>query len=288
MKQENIKKELSENSKTLSLSPNNSKVWIQDISSDWFIPLRKADTPKNVANVVVNNSPPPGDEAESNGSSNFESNKLAVPDNIEGSPPIVPILPIEPKEACPLESNTISFQNKENANLSASSIINECKVRRKCSKISELITNEQKQIIETHYLVDTDIINKYAEEVRNNMTVRDKNNIECNLCPAKYSRLDKCEVHIWAHLNIKPYKCKQCSFSTVTLSNVRCHIRKSHLKIKPFACKLCLKQYATFALLKEHVNIHTGVRPYKCETCGFSSTSRQALSNHMGTHMLSE
>lgn len=199
MKQENIKKKfsLSENSKTPSLSPNNSKVWIQDISSDWFIPLRKADTPKNVANVVVNNSPPPGDEAESNGSSNFESNKLAVPDNIEGSPPIVPILPIEPKEACPLESNTISFQNKENANLSASSIINECKVRRKCSKISELITNEQKQIIETHYLVDTDIINKYAEEVRNNMTVRDKNNIECNLCPAKYSRLDKCEVNIY-------------------------------------------------------------------------------------------
>ncbi|KAL6420788.1 hypothetical protein ACFW04_014028 [Cataglyphis niger] len=255
-------------------------------SLDWSLRLsREADKRKNVTNATVNNSPPPGDEAELNRNSSFESSNLTVSNNIGRFFPNVPNVP---KEVCPLESNTVSFQNNKSIALSESSIIDGCKEKHKHSKISELITDEQKQIIETYYLVNTDIMNKYEEKVRSNITVRDKNNIECNLCAAKYSRLDKCQVHIWAHLNIKPYKCKKCNFSTVTPSNIRCHIRKSHLKIKPFACKLCPKQYATFALLKEHDNIHIGIRPYKCETCGFSSTSRQVLTNHMSTHMSSE
>lgn len=189
VKQEiDIKKEnsLSENSSSRILSTpllNNSTVWIHSL--DWSLRLsREADKPKNVTNITINNSPPPGDEAESNESCNFESSK----------PPL--IVPNTPKKAYPFGSNRILSQNNESTALSVSSlIINQCKVRRKYSKISELITDEQKQIIETYYLVDIDIMNKYAEEVRNNITVRDKNNIECNLCPAKYSRLDKCEVN---------------------------------------------------------------------------------------------
>lgn len=191
-----IKKEylLSENSSSRILPAsllNNSTVWVHSL--DWSLRSCEADKPKNVTNIAVNNSPPPGDEAESNKSSNFDSSKLAVPDNIGKS---LPIVPNAPKKACPVESNTIFLHNNESTALSgSSSIINECKVRRKCSKISELITDEQKQIIETYYLVDVDIMKKYAEEVRSNITVRDKNNIECNICPAKYSRLDKCEVN---------------------------------------------------------------------------------------------
>lgn len=146
--------------------------------------------PRNVTNVAVNNSPPPGDEAELNRSSSFEFSNLTVPDNIGRSPLIVP------KKACPLELNTISSQNNKSTALSGSSIISGCKEKRKHSKISELITNEQKQIIEIYYLVDMDIMNKYAKKVRGNITMRDKNNIECNLCAAKYSRLDKCQLEI--------------------------------------------------------------------------------------------
>lgn len=83
---------------------------------------------------------------------------------------------------------------------------------------------------------------------------------------------------------MKPYQCKACDFATVTVSNVRCHIRKSHLKIKPFACHLCEKRYVTAILLEEHINTHTGARPYKCKLCDFASSSRQILSYHNATH----
>ncbi|XP_017755370.1 PREDICTED: zinc finger protein 227-like [Eufriesea mexicana] len=153
---------------------------------------------------------------------------------------------------------------------------------RSFGKISELISDEQKQTIETYYTVDMSIVN--SEEVQKNITIVNKKNIRCNICGTFYLRMDKCQVHIWGHLQMKPYQCKACDFATVTVSNVRCHIRKSHLKIKPFACHLCEKRYVTAILLEEHINTHTGARPYKCKLCDFASSSRQILSYHNATH----
>ncbi|XP_076473651.1 uncharacterized protein LOC117165711 isoform X4 [Bombus vancouverensis nearcticus] len=153
---------------------------------------------------------------------------------------------------------------------------------RSFGKISELISDEQKRAIETYYTVDMSIVN--LEEVQKNITIINKKNIRCNICGSLYVRMDKCQVHIWGHLQMKPYQCKACDFATVTVSNVRCHIRKSHLKIKPFACHLCEKRYVNAILLEEHINTHTGARPYKCKLCEFASSSRQILSYHNATH----
>nr|XP_033321851.1 zinc finger protein 354A-like isoform X1 [Megalopta genalis] len=153
---------------------------------------------------------------------------------------------------------------------------------RSFGKISELISEEQKEEIETYYMIDMSTVD--SAEVDNNLTVIDKKNIRCNICGSLYPRMDKCQVHIWGHLQMKPFRCKACDFATVTVSNVRCHIRKSHLKIKPFACILCEKKYVTAVLLEEHMNTHTGARPFKCKICDFASSSRQMLSYHNGTH----
>lgn len=83
---------------------------------------------------------------------------------------------------------------------------------------------------------------------------------------------------------MKPYLCKACDFATLTVSNIRCHIRKSHLKIKPYECELCKKRYNSRTLLEEHINIHTGVRPYRCNSCEFASASKQVLGYHVLTH----
>ncbi|XP_031844286.1 uncharacterized protein LOC116432080 [Nomia melanderi] len=153
---------------------------------------------------------------------------------------------------------------------------------RSFGKISDLISDEQKETIETYYTIDMSIVN--SEEVQKNITVVDKKNMRCNICGSLYLRMDKCQVHVWGHLQMKPYQCKACDFATVTVSNVRCHIRKSHLKIKPFACNLCEKKYVTAVLLEEHMNTHTGARPFKCKLCDFASSSRQVLSYHSATH----
>lgn len=59
-------------------------------------------------------------------------------------------------------------------------------------KISELISDEQKQAIETYYTVDMSVINE--EEVQKNITIVDKKNVRCNICGILYIRMDKCLV----------------------------------------------------------------------------------------------
>ncbi|XP_046744964.1 zinc finger and BTB domain-containing protein 11-like isoform X2 [Diprion similis] len=149
-------------------------------------------------------------------------------------------------------------------------------------KLTELITNEQKEIIETLYTVNMGVVND--EEVHRNIKILDKVRAKCEICEKIYPRMDKCQVHVWGHLNMKPYCCKSCDFVTLTVSNIRCHIRKRHLKIKPFHCNLCEKRYGTAVLLEEHINSHTGAKPYKCKVCDFATSNRQVLSYHKTTH----
>lgn len=63
---------------------------------------------------------------------------------------------------------------------------------RSFGKVSELISDEQKQVIETYYTVDMSIVN--SKEVQENLTVIDKKNIRCNICGTLYLRMDKCQV----------------------------------------------------------------------------------------------
>ncbi|XP_063983617.1 zinc finger and BTB domain-containing protein 17-like isoform X2 [Diachasmimorpha longicaudata] len=148
--------------------------------------------------------------------------------------------------------------------------------------ISQLISSEEKETIEKFYVIDMSVVDESAVEMKLNYI--DKKQTMCLICRAVYPRIDKCRVHIWGHLDMKPYKCTACDFSTVTITNIRCHIRKSHLKIKPFECNSCKKRYVTAVLLEEHLNTHSGLRPFKCTVCSFSSASRQVLSYHMTTH----
>uniref|UniRef100_A0A0C9QT68 ZNF226_1 protein n=2 Tax=Fopius arisanus TaxID=64838 RepID=A0A0C9QT68_9HYME len=148
--------------------------------------------------------------------------------------------------------------------------------------VSQLISSEEKETIEKFYTIDMSVVDESV--VEKNLTYLDKKRTMCLICSALYPRIDKCKVHIWGHLEMKPYKCTACDFSTLTVTNIRCHIRKSHLKIKPFECNFCKKRYVTAILLEEHLNTHSGLRPFKCTVCPFSSASRQVLSYHMTTH----
>ncbi|XP_043273819.1 zinc finger protein 39-like isoform X1 [Venturia canescens] len=153
---------------------------------------------------------------------------------------------------------------------------------KKFSKITDLITDEQKEAIEKYYNCNMSVVDE--RRVMDHVVYLGRKKFTCKLCDACYTRQDKCQVHIWGHLDMKPYRCNACDFSTVTVSNIRCHVRKSHLKIKPFACEICEKRYVTSFLLEEHLNTHTGLRPYACDVCEFTSASRQVLSYHKTTH----
>ena len=67
--------------------------------------------------------------------------------------------------------------------------------------------------------------------------------------------------------------------------HMKTHIATYHTedKNKPFVCKVCGKGFGRKKEFKEHMNIHTGERPYKCEHCEKAYSSSGNLRMHRRT-----
>lgn len=62
------------------------------------------------------------------------------------------------------------------------------------------------------------------------------------------------------------------------------HIDIVHKAVGKFKCQVCSKQLSSKQNFKEHMYIHTGERPYVCDTCGMSFRQGSQLCAHKRIH----
>jgi len=106
----------------------------------------------------------------------------------------------------------------------------------------------------------------------------------CNLC-GKTVKKHKMKSHmIIAHTNEKHLQCDKCEFRTNTKGNLIRHmVRHSDdpMAGRKRICQICQKAFFTNQELKQHILIHGGIKPYKCNLCNGSFSNFSGHRQHM-------
>ncbi|XP_055373055.1 zinc finger protein ZFP2-like isoform X2 [Condylostylus longicornis] len=102
----------------------------------------------------------------------------------------------------------------------------------------------------------------------------------CNCCGGGFSKKADLLEHGKSG-KCGEYECEVCFQKFDNLKNCR-----THKKIHSYSlqCSICKKKFLSKKLLDEHLNVHSGIRPFKCYVCGKNFTAKYALNSHMKIH----
>ena len=115
------------------------------------------------------------------------------------------------------------------------------------------------------------------------------NSFACNLCDKYFRkntalRMHKVRYHADSESIKKALKCHYCEATFIQNSQL-----KDHLLIhegKPLKCTWegCRLTFRYISEVELHSRVHTGVRPYLCDQCGYAGKTRNQMTRHSRTH----
>ncbi|XP_012265939.1 zinc finger protein ZFP2-like isoform X2 [Athalia rosae] len=108
----------------------------------------------------------------------------------------------------------------------------------------------------------------------------------CDICSMEFRKRNELSIHLDDHVANEEgdFQCEVCNRIFSNLRLFRIHKRVHYPQAKSWPCETCGKRYSSRNLLEEHINTHTGVRPYACETCGKDFASKYTYKAHVKTH----
>ncbi|KAJ8704942.1 hypothetical protein PYW08_012262 [Mythimna loreyi] len=95
----------------------------------------------------------------------------------------------------------------------------------------------------------------------------------CEQCGKIFQSMALLKDHMWIHTGEKRFKCDRCTKSFTQKTNLVFHMRVHSATRPSYECPLCGKHFAFFNNRRRHMFIHTGLKPFKCDTCGKSFTT---------------
>ncbi|XP_029932989.1 zinc finger protein 235-like [Myripristis murdjan] len=104
----------------------------------------------------------------------------------------------------------------------------------------------------------------------------------CKLCGKSFSYKANLIKHASCHAENQEFLCGICGMRLDSTENLKCHL-ESHIK-ETKTCPTCGKIFEREALLKVHMRIHSGEKPYSCKDCGRGFYKSSALNSHMRIH----
>ncbi|XP_026317895.1 zinc finger protein 250-like [Hyposmocoma kahamanoa] len=98
--------------------------------------------------------------------------------------------------------------------------------------------------------------------------------------------------HLRTVHDARVYICQICKKFMRKRTDYTAHLEEHALKLnkptdkaKIHECNICKKKFTSRMLLNEHMNIHSGSRPYTCTVCNKSFASKYTHQAHLKTHL---
>ena len=106
----------------------------------------------------------------------------------------------------------------------------------------------------------------------------------CTICGLGSKTMQALNLHMkYKHTGEKPHVCSECGYKFVARSSLLHHTRIVHEKQKRFSCPedSCNYMAATNQDLKQHIERHTGVKPYDCALCDTKFYTKYEKKRHI-------
>ena len=100
----------------------------------------------------------------------------------------------------------------------------------------------------------------------------------CPLCDRIFFSELVQKRHTSTHREIeKPYACDQCDKRYSTKSVLISHASKAHRRSPMHPCLHCERSFPTQDQLRDHMNVHAGLKPYQCDHCDKAFSTKVRL-----------
>ncbi|XP_061217323.1 zinc finger protein 335 isoform X7 [Neopsephotus bourkii] len=136
------------------------------------------------------------------------------------------------------------------------------------------------------------------DDLRFHVNSHEANNpqlFKCLQCSYRARRWSSLKEHMFNHVGSKPYKCEECSYTSVYKKDVIRHSavhsrdRKKRAdpppKLNSFPCPVCNRIYPMQKRLTQHMKTHSTEKPHMCDKCGKSFKKRYTFKMHLLTHI---